>query len=68
MCVDCERKSKRLGLPKHVLGKVRFWANRAMRGGFWPIFNDRRINVAIEAEISRIEKARTFRRDRNLSV
>ena len=61
MCVHCERKTQRLGLPKHVWGKVKFWANRAMRGGAYPLFNDHRINVAIDAHISRIEKARTFR-------
>jgi hypothetical protein len=61
MCVACERKSKRLGLPRHTWGKVKFWAHRAVRGFPWPIFRDRRINVAIEAHISRIQRARTFR-------
>jgi hypothetical protein len=62
MCIKCERKAERLGIPKGKFGKIKFWANRAMRGGAWPVFNDRRLNVAIEAHISRIEKARTFRR------
>lgn len=61
MCVKCERKSKRLGLPRHSFGKVKFWANRAVCGGAWPLFNDVRLNVAIEAHISRIYKAKTFK-------
>ncbi len=62
MCVKCERKSKRLGLPRHTFGKVKFWANRAVRGFAWPVFRDKRLNIAIEAHISRIIAARTMRK------
>lgn len=60
MCVKCERKSKRLGIPKGKFGKVKFWAHRFLHDPI-PLFNDKRLNVAIEAHLSRIEKARTKR-------
>ncbi len=61
MCVKCERKSKRLGIPKGKFGKVKFWAHQFIHNSI-PLFADKRINVAIEAHLSRIEKARTKRR------
>ena len=63
MCVKCERKSKRLGIPKGKFGKVKFWAHQFLHNPI-PLFNDKRLNVAIEAHLSRIEKARTNRTKR----
>jgi len=59
-CIKCERKSKRLGLPKGKFGKVKFWAHQFVHNSI-PLFNDKRLNVGIEAHLSRIEKARTKR-------
>ncbi len=63
MCVKCERKSKRLGLPKGKYGKVKFWAHQL--GGpsrTAPLFSDKRLNYGVEAHLSKIQKARTRKR------
>lgn len=62
MCIKCERKSKRLGIPKGKFGKVKFFAHRFLRNDSIPLFNDKRLNYGIEAHLSRIEKARTSRK------
>ena len=62
MCEICIRRSRRLGLPKGKFGKTKFWAHRlARRFGSCPLFRDRRFNVAVEAHVERILRARTFR-------
>lgn len=63
MCFHCVRKAKHLGRPKTVKpGLIRHLANCAMRHQAWPIFSERAANCAVEAEIYRIERARTRRR------
>jgi len=62
MCIRCEKRSKRLG-PSKVLtfGQVKFYAHRMLRGESIPFF-DYKTNIAIEAHISRINRAMTHRR------
>jgi len=59
MCIKCERKSQRIGIPKGKFGKIKFWAHRLINGGSVPLFTDRRLNIAIEAHVSRILCARS---------
>jgi hypothetical protein len=61
MCVKCERKAKRIGIPKRKFGKIKYLAHQMLSGNAIPFFNDKRLNVAIEAHISRISKAKTKR-------
>lgn len=65
MCIRCEKRSKNLGLPKGMtFGQVKFYAHRLLAGEGVPLFMDRATNYAIEAHVSRIERARTRRRAR----
>jgi hypothetical protein len=59
MCIRCERKSKRIGLPKGKFGKVKTLAYSLLNGYAIPLFSDKRLNVAIEAHVSRIARAKT---------
>lgn len=61
MCKKCVRKFKRLGLPRWFsYGRVKVYAHRLLNGeGIIPIFRDNRINIAIEAHVYKIKRART---------
>lgn len=60
MCEKCVRRSKRLGLPKWFsYGKAKFYAHRLLMGQFIPLFCDKRCNLAIEAHVHKILKAKT---------
>ena len=62
MCIKCVRKSKRLGLPKWFsFGRAKVYAHRLINGESIPLFSDRRVNLAIEAHVHRIERAQTKR-------
>ena len=60
MCEKCIRRSKRLGTPKGKFGMVKFFAHQALKKPFGdiPLFEDRRLNIAIEAHIHRILQAK----------
>lgn len=47
-----------------TFGQVKFYAYRLLAGEGVPLFMDRATNYAIEAHVSRIERARTRRRAR----
>ena len=60
MCEKCVRKSKRLGLPKWFsYGKAKVYAHRLLKGEPIPFFIDKRANLAIEAHVHKIGKAKT---------
>ena len=60
MCVKCVRYSKRVK-PSLSFGKIKVYAHRLMNGQSIPFFANKADNVAIEAHVERILKAKARR-------